>query len=92
MAIGFAPIIPLDRVVPDPNVRFQRFGVNDTQLFGKPLLTAGPNYQPSRPAWAVSAPVTAGTQPSKPQSAAIQVKPPKADAAPGPGKLVDLTV
>ena len=38
MAIGTTPIIPLYRVQPDPNARFQRFGVNDSQLFGKPLV------------------------------------------------------
>jgi hypothetical protein len=87
MAIGFAPIIPLDRVVPDPNARFQRFGVDETELFGKPLLTAGPNYQPSRPAWTVSSLAAAQAQPAD-----HPAKAPKADAAPGPGKLVDLTV
>jgi hypothetical protein len=80
MAIGFSPIIPLDRVVPDPDARFQRFGVNDTQLFGKPLLAAEPNYRPSLPTWAMSSPATG------------PVQAPSAGAAPGPGQLVDLIV
>jgi hypothetical protein len=54
MAIGFPPLIPLDRVIPDPNSRFDRFGVDSTQLFGKPLDTTIPNYQPALPAWAVT--------------------------------------
>ena len=52
MAIGFPPLIPLYRVIPDPNARFDRFGEYNTQLFGKPLVTSIPNYQPSVPAWA----------------------------------------
>lgn len=39
MSVGMSPIIPLYRVQTDPNARFQRFGVNDSQLFGKPLLS-----------------------------------------------------
>ncbi len=38
MAIGASPIIPLHRVLADPEARFQRFGLNDSQLFGKPLV------------------------------------------------------
>ena len=38
MAIGTVPLIPLHRVQSDPNSRFQRFGVDDSQLFGKPLV------------------------------------------------------
>lgn len=41
MAVGMAALIPLYRVQPDPNARFQRFGVNDTQLFGKPMIDIG---------------------------------------------------
>jgi hypothetical protein len=51
MAIGFPPLIPLDRVVPDPGARFERFGVDNLQLFGKPLDTTVPDYQPSAPTW-----------------------------------------
>lgn len=38
MGIGQAPLIPLYRFRADPEARFQRFGVNDSQLIGKPLL------------------------------------------------------
>lgn len=38
MALGMAPLIPLNRVVPTPDARFQRFGVNDSELFGTPIL------------------------------------------------------
>ncbi len=41
MALGMTPLIPLNRVVPDPNARFERFGQNDAQLFGKPMISAG---------------------------------------------------
>jgi len=41
MAIGMTPLIPLDRVVPVPDARLQRFGVNNSQLFGKPMVTFG---------------------------------------------------
>jgi hypothetical protein len=37
MPVGMAPLIPLNRLQPDSNARFQRFGQNDSQLFGKPL-------------------------------------------------------
>ena len=38
MAIGMTPLIPLDRVVPVPDPWLQRFGVNNSQLFGKPMV------------------------------------------------------
>lgn len=38
MTIGATPLIPLYRVQPIPDARLQRFGVNNTQLFGKPLV------------------------------------------------------
>jgi|GEM_PF-519351 len=38
MAIGTAPLIPLHPVLANPEARFQRFGLNDAQLFGKPLV------------------------------------------------------
>jgi hypothetical protein len=41
MALGMTPLIPLNRVVPDPNARFERFGQNNDQLFGKPMITTG---------------------------------------------------
>jgi hypothetical protein len=37
MAIGAIPTIPLYRVQSNPDARFQRFGLNDSQLFGKPM-------------------------------------------------------
>lgn len=49
MAVGAVPLIPLYRVQPTPDARLQRFGVNDSQLFGKPLLNvATPESQPAR--------------------------------------------
>lgn len=41
MGIGFSPLIPLYRVQPNPDERFQRFGVNGSQLYGKPILQLG---------------------------------------------------
>lgn len=47
MAVGAVPLIPLYRVQPTPDARLQRFGVNDSQLFGKPLVNvAAPESQP----------------------------------------------
>ena len=51
MAIGATPLLPLYRVQPDPNARFQRFGLNDSQLHGKPMVetvTASPSSEPKR--------------------------------------------
>lgn len=46
MAVGAVPLIPLYRVQPTPDARLQRFGVNDSQLFGKPLMNvAAPESQ-----------------------------------------------
>jgi len=88
MAIGFPPIIPLDRVVPDPNARFQRFGIGDTQLFGRPLLTTVPDYLPSRPGWAPSSQPAAPALPAGYTAKAVTAPAEKAAAV--PGKLVDL--
>lgn len=38
MSIGMTPLTPLHRVLADPEARFQRFGSNDSQLFGKALV------------------------------------------------------
>jgi hypothetical protein len=47
MAISSAPLIPLYRVQPLPDARLQRFGVNDSQLFGKPMIQiAAPESKP----------------------------------------------
>ncbi len=37
MNLSGTPLIPLYQVQADPNARFQRFGRNDAQLFGKPI-------------------------------------------------------
>lgn len=37
MTLGTTPIIPLYQVQSDPQARFQRFGRNGEQLFGKPI-------------------------------------------------------
>jgi hypothetical protein len=47
MPIGMSSLIPLNQVQADPNARFQRFGLNSSQLFGKPLDFA-PQAQPSQ--------------------------------------------
>lgn len=49
MAIGMSSLIPLYRVQPDPEARFQRFGVNDSQLFGKALVTFGSGAPAAQP-------------------------------------------
>jgi len=63
MAIGMTPISPLYRIQPDPNVRFQRFGVNDSQLFGKPLVETGSQPRP------VPTPLELARAAAKPQAA-----------------------
>ncbi|GLH73032.1 hypothetical protein GETHLI_15340 [Geothrix limicola] len=51
MAIGATPLIPLYRVQPIPDARLQRFGVNNAQLFGKPMVEfTAAEAQPSQPA------------------------------------------
>lgn len=37
MNLAGSPLIPLYQVQADPDARFQRFGRNDSQLFGKPI-------------------------------------------------------
>lgn len=49
MAIGTTPLIPLNRVLADPEARFLRFGVNDSQLFGKPLVSFPTQPRPPEP-------------------------------------------
>ena len=41
MALGSTPLIPMYRALPDPNARSDRFGQNNAQLFGKPMISAG---------------------------------------------------
>jgi hypothetical protein len=38
MALGMTPIIPLNQVLPNPEARFQRFGLNDSKLVGTPVV------------------------------------------------------
>lgn len=45
MGIGQSPLIPLYRLQPDPEARLQRFGVQDAQLFGKPLVNLNPIHK-----------------------------------------------
>lgn len=47
MAIGMPSLIPLYRVQPDPEARFQRFGANDVQLFGKAMVSTGTGTPPA---------------------------------------------
>lgn len=50
MAIGLAPLFPLNRVQTNPEARFQRFGINDSQLFGKPMVqVAASESRPVQP-------------------------------------------
>jgi hypothetical protein len=86
MAIGFAPLFPLDRVIPDPNARLDRFGEGGYELFGKPLVTSVPDYVPSQPAWAVG-----GTSQILDADSSAMAGSTSGSAA-TPGALVDLTV
>ena len=38
MAIGAVPLTPLYPVLANPDARFQRFGLNESKLEGKPML------------------------------------------------------
>lgn len=94
MAIGFPPLIPLYRVVPDPNARFERFGENNVELFGKPLDTAVANYLPSQAPWAPAIPAAAETQPQAalaPNYSLLGVGNLAGTGAATPGSLVNLT-
>jgi len=42
MTIGMTPLTPLHPVLTDPEARFQRFGSNGSQLYGKPLVNVAP--------------------------------------------------
>jgi len=50
MAVGFTPIIPMNPIQTNPDARFQRFGTNESQLFGKPMLAGfvAPKVQTSQ--------------------------------------------
>ena len=50
MTVGLVPLIPLYRVQANPEARFQRFGINDSQLFGKPMVqVTAQEHQPAQP-------------------------------------------
>ena len=38
MSVGLSPILPMNQVQPNPEARFQRFGKNDSQLYGSPMV------------------------------------------------------
>ena len=66
MALGTDPLIPLNRVLPDPDARFQRFGLNNSKLFGQALLAPGPRIPPAR----ADAPAAAPAKAEKPAQGA----------------------
>jgi hypothetical protein len=88
-------------VVPDPNARFQRFGVENNQLFGKPINLTVADYRPSVPAWAAATPAPAPAQtPAKAQAQTTPALAPDYTRAGGSltrtgaattGRLVNLT-
>jgi hypothetical protein len=96
MAIGMTPLIPLDRVIPDPAARFERFGINNNQLFGKPMVTfGGLTTLPAetRTASAVPKAEAAPTPPSPGAEPSLLVKwaeNPGTGAPSSPGALVDV--
>ena len=52
MNLAGTPLIPLYQVQANPDARFQRFGRNDGQLFGKPInaeLQARPSPVEAQP-------------------------------------------
>lgn len=69
MGIGQSPLIPLYRVQADPAARFQRFGANDSQLLGKPLLA------PSNPPKLAPQISQAERHPSPPHGEDLQATP-----------------
>jgi len=97
MAIGMTPLIPLDRVIADPAARFERFGVNNDQLFGKPMLTFGglSTLPAASRASAANPKAEAAPAPASPgkdlQSGLAQwAKNPGTGAPPAPGALLDV--
>lgn len=57
MAIGAMPLTPLYPVQANPDARFQRFGLNDSKLEGKPLLDLTPSeVRPAPPQRTVARP------------------------------------
>lgn len=65
MAVGMTPLIPLYRVQSDPDARFQRFGMNESQLIGKPMVNLGPESLPSQPQRTALRTATTHTQPQE---------------------------
>jgi hypothetical protein len=96
MAIGMTPLIPLDRVIADPAARFERFGINNNQLFGKPMVTfGGLTTLPAetRTAWATPKAEAAPTPPSpgaEPSPLVKWAENPGTGAPSSPGALVDV--
>jgi len=85
MAIGMTPLIPLDRLVPVPDARLQRFGVNNSELFGKPMVTfGGPSLLANPPGGILAAP-QADAAPQAPDRQAS----PGADQAAAPALAPD---
>ena len=80
MAIGMTPLIPLDRVIADPAARFERFGINNNQLFGKPMVTFG---------GLTTLPMATRTVTATPKAEAAPT-PPGPGAPSSPGALVDV--
>jgi hypothetical protein len=67
MAIGAIPLIPLHPTQLNPDARFQRFGLNDSQLQGKPLVDlVTPETPPSPQPRTVTRSATRPTQPQEP--------------------------
>lgn len=97
MAIGMTPLIPLDRVIADPAARFERFGVNNGQLFGKPMVTLGglstlpvaPRAIPATPK-AEAAPAPASPTADQQPVLAKWAGNPGTGAPATPGALVDM--
>ncbi len=85
MAIGMTPLIPLDRVIADPAARFERFGVNNNQLFGKPMVTFGGLTTLPAATRTVTAAPKAEAAPTPPRPGAEPLPPVKWAGNPGTG-------
>ncbi len=89
MALGSMPIIPMNRIQPDPEARFQRFGANASRLYGKPMVDlVAPKVQtaPSQPTMAPRHDPAQTAVPSAPEGrrgAGIGQAPSPLEASPG---------
>ncbi len=105
MAIASTPLIPLNQVQADPQARFQRFGVNDARLFGKPINFApeaaprpqrpriADRAQPKRADETAAGPARSALQAIRERPKDFQVpadKPPRAGSAPWIGSNLDV--